>query len=119
MSRLAHDTAVAAPLKGRSVTNSLSPEATAQTTALESSPINCQKKNVGLENESAPMLIKQLHPGLTASWFTGLVCARRVFWSLNSTLSEIVVIVGTILFLYVLGFEMSLFFIRVPFAIDS
>jgi len=71
--RLAQDTAIATPLKGHSAANSFSPEATAQTTALESSPINCQQKSVGLENEDAPMLIKQLHPGLTASWFTGLI----------------------------------------------
>ncbi len=74
ISRLAQDTAVAAPLKGRSATNSFSPDATAQTTALESSPINYQQqKRTLVYKRDAPMLIKRLHPGLTAIWFTGLI----------------------------------------------
>lgn len=44
VSRLAQDTAVAGPLKGRSATNSFSPEATDQTTTLESSPSHLSAK---------------------------------------------------------------------------
>ena len=96
--RLAQDTAVAAPLNGRSATNSFSPDVTDQTTTFTSSPKCLSTERRGWkEDEKVPMLIKRLHPWLIARWFTGLVWQRRVFWSLNSILSdpEVIVIVVT------------------------